>query len=104
MDFEPKIIPEGINTGREHPLREFFVLVGGISLVVVLAVGILAASADYLVGFIPVEKEIEWFAAEAEQLAQAKNDKAAATTTRRQRTVWMLIGVSSLSARPASAR
>ena len=76
MEFEPKIIPEGINTGREHPLREFFVLVGGISLVVVLAVGILAASADYLVGFIPVEKEIEWFAAEAEQLPLTVQDEA----------------------------
>ncbi|MDJ0778202.1 MAG: M48 family metallopeptidase [Gammaproteobacteria bacterium] len=62
MDYEPKIIPEGINTSREHPLREFFLLVGGISLVVVLLVSVLAASADFLLGYIPVEKENQWFA------------------------------------------
>lgn len=62
MDYEPKIIPEGINTSREHPLREFFVLVGGISLVVVILTFVLAASADFLLGYIPVEKENQWFA------------------------------------------
>ncbi len=65
MDYEPKIIPEGINTSREHPLREFFVLVGGISLVVVLLIFLLAASADLLLGYIPVEQENQWFANDA---------------------------------------
>ena len=64
MDYEPKIIPEGINTSREHPLREFFVLVGGISLVVVVLTLVLAASADWLLGYIPVEKENQWFSNE----------------------------------------
>ena len=64
MDYEPKIIPEGINTSREHPLREFFLLVGGISLVVVVLTLVLAASADFLLGYIPVEKENQWFSSD----------------------------------------
>ncbi len=64
MDYEPKIIPEGINTSTEHPLREFFVLVSGIALVIVIVTAVLALSADFLVQFIPLEKEHEWFSNE----------------------------------------
>lgn len=72
MDYEPKIIPEGINTSSEHPLREFFVLVGGISLVVVALIFVLAASADFLLGYIPVEKENRWFASDGEWASTAE--------------------------------
>lgn len=64
MDYEPKIIPEGINTSREHPLREFFVLVSGIVLVIVIVTALLAVSTDFLIQFIPLEKEHEWFSNE----------------------------------------
>jgi predicted Zn-dependent protease len=64
MDYEPKIIPEGINTSAEHPLREFFVLVSGIALVIVIVTALLALSTDYLIQFIPLDKEHEWFSKE----------------------------------------
>jgi len=60
MKYTPKTIPEGINTPTEHPLREFALLTSGVIaavLLLVLAAGLLS---DYLVRFIPVEKENEW--------------------------------------------
>lgn len=64
MDYEPKIIPEGINTSREHPLRELVVLVSGLALVIFVVTGLLAVSTDFLVQYIPLEKENDWFATE----------------------------------------
>lgn len=61
MEYEPKILPEGINTSREHPLREFFILVFGLAAVIVVITSLLALSADFLVQYIPLEKEHEWF-------------------------------------------
>ena len=61
MEYEPKILPEGINTSREHPLREFFILVFGLAAVIVVITSLLALSADILVQYIPLEKEHEWF-------------------------------------------
>ncbi|MCP4387757.1 MAG: M48 family metallopeptidase [Gammaproteobacteria bacterium] len=64
MVYEPKIIPEGINTSKEHPLREFAVLVFGIAVVIVIITSLLAVSTDYLIQYIPLKKEHEWFANE----------------------------------------
>lgn len=64
MQYEPKTIPEGINTSEQHPLREFFILVGGLGALILATVFILALSADYLVQYIPIEKENEWFSAD----------------------------------------
>ena len=64
MDFEPKTIPEGINTSEEHPIREFVVLAGGISLIIVAIIYVLAITSDYFIQYIPVEKENEWFSYE----------------------------------------
>jgi len=64
MEYEPKIIPEGINTAREHPLREFAVLVFGLALVIVVVTGLLAVSMDFLIRYIPLDKENEWFSSE----------------------------------------
>jgi predicted Zn-dependent protease len=64
MDYQPKKIPEGINTSNEHPLREFFVLVSGVVLAIVVLTFVLALSADFLIRYIPVEKENQWFANE----------------------------------------
>ncbi len=65
MEYEPKIVPEGINTSKEHPLREFFILVFGLAAVIVAITGLLALSTDYLMQYIPLEKEHEWFSNEA---------------------------------------
>jgi Zn-dependent protease with chaperone function len=64
MEYEPKIIPEGINTSREHPMRELFVLVSGLAVVVVVVTSLLAVSTDFLIQYIPLEKENAWFANE----------------------------------------
>lgn len=71
MEFEPKIIPEGINTSKEHPLREFFVLVCGLAAVVAIVTALLTVSTDYLVGLIPLEIENRWF---SEQRFSAHGD------------------------------
>jgi len=64
MEFEPKTIPEGINTSNEHPVREFIILAGGISLLIVLIIYLLTLTSDYLIQYIPIEKENEWFSYE----------------------------------------
>lgn len=79
MDYEAKIIPEGINTSKEHPLRELAILLGGISIVIVFVTSLLALSTDYLIQYIPVEKENQWFANDA--LAGLQVDEPASNRT-----------------------
>jgi beta-barrel assembly-enhancing protease len=61
MEFEAKQIPEGINTTKEHPLKEFFILLAGVGVLIAIAFFILIFLSDYLVQFIPLEKEQQWF-------------------------------------------
>ena len=60
MEYSNPEIPEGINTTREHPLKEFFILVVGVLATITLAVTILSVMAEKLVIYIPfsVEKEL----------------------------------------------
>lgn len=58
MEYTNPEIPEGINTSREHPLKEFATLTGGVLLVVALAVGALALLADVLAQRIPFSYEV----------------------------------------------
>jgi len=60
MAYENRPVPEGINVSQDHPLKEFTALAVGVSGIVVIAVIILALSAEYLVRFIPfaVEKHL----------------------------------------------
>ncbi len=76
MKYEPKVIPEGINTSREHPLREFFFLVFGLGLVVAIITGLLVVSTDYLIQYIPLEKENEWFTSEVPLEDEASDSSA----------------------------
>jgi predicted Zn-dependent protease len=62
MDYSNPEIPEGINTTREHPLREFFILLGGILAVIVIAVAILGFMAEKLAAHIPYSTERELLA------------------------------------------
>ncbi len=62
MKFEAKSIPEGINTSKEHPLKEFFILLGGTVLLLAVAFLLLMMFSDFLIRFIPVETEQDWFA------------------------------------------
>lgn len=53
----PKI-PEGINSSEEHPLKEFSILLGGITFFVVVLAVTLSLAAQQLAPFIPFEWEL----------------------------------------------
>lgn len=61
MKFEAKVIPEGINTSRQNPLKELFLLVSASLGILAMIIVLLAYASDYLVGFIPPETESRWF-------------------------------------------
>ena len=73
MEYEPKVIPEGINTSTEHPMREFIILVGSFIAIIIILISLLTYSTDYLMGYIPVEKENEWFSGEMVQQFDEQN-------------------------------
>jgi len=50
-------IPEGINVSSEHPLKDFFLMLSGIGIALVLAITLLSMFAQQLVRFIPFEVE-----------------------------------------------
>ena len=52
----PKI-PEGINVPKEHPLKDFFLMLSGISIALVVVIMLLSIFAQQLVRFIPFEVE-----------------------------------------------
>ena len=52
----PKI-PEGINVSAEHPLKDFFLMLSGIGIALVVAITLLSIFAQQLVRFIPFEVE-----------------------------------------------
>jgi predicted Zn-dependent protease len=57
MDYSNPDIPEGINTTKEHPLKEFFILGTGIVGAIVVVALILAVLADTLAPRIPFAME-----------------------------------------------
>lgn len=61
MKFVAKQIPEGINTSPDHPLRELFILMLGAVFFLAIAFIILMLLSDFLVRYIPVETERQWF-------------------------------------------
>ena len=56
-DYENRQIPEGINVSPTHPLKDFALLLGGVSALVVAAVVMLALLAGYLVRYVPFAQE-----------------------------------------------
>lgn len=57
MKYSNPEIPEGINYSREHPLKEFVILTGGVLglfLIIILVLGLLAES---LAGYVPFSAE-----------------------------------------------
>jgi predicted Zn-dependent protease len=58
MKYENREIPEGINVSEEHPLKDFLLLLGGISALIVVVVAGLSLAAGYLVKFIPFSMEL----------------------------------------------
>ncbi len=62
LDYSNPKIPEGINTSKEHPLKDFFWLVGSVLALVLALLVTLSLSAEYLAKQIPFTKELEWAA------------------------------------------
>lgn len=61
MKFEAKQIPEGINTSNDHPLRELIILLSGVAALLLVAFVVLMLMSDFLVRFIPLQTEQQWF-------------------------------------------
>jgi Zn-dependent protease with chaperone function len=57
MKYSNPEIPEGINTSQRHPLKEFFLLTGGVIGIVAIVVLVLGLLADRLAHYIPFEVE-----------------------------------------------
>ncbi|MFT3849600.1 MAG: M48 family metallopeptidase [Propionivibrio sp.] len=55
--YENPQIPEGINVSPTHPLKDFALLLGGVSALIVVAVLALSFAAGYLVRFVPFAQE-----------------------------------------------
>ncbi|MCG8488419.1 MAG: M48 family metallopeptidase [Candidatus Thiodiazotropha sp.] len=59
MKYSNPQIPEGINTSKQHPLKEFFMLTAGVLGLIVAAVLLLGFFADKLAHHIPFEVELK---------------------------------------------
>ena len=57
MDYSNPEIPEGINTSKDNPLKEFFVLTIGVFGAIVLVVTILSLLAEKLAIYVPFSLE-----------------------------------------------
>lgn len=66
MDYSNPEIPEGINTSKTHPLREFAWLTASVLAIAMLAVFVLSFLADRLAVYIPFSVE-QHFASQFEQ-------------------------------------
>ena len=74
MKFQARVIPEGINTSRQNPLKELFLLVTASLGILVLVIVLLAFLSDFLISFIPPETENRWFGKQSFEWA-ALDDK-----------------------------
>ncbi|MFT5658275.1 MAG: putative Zn-dependent protease [Gammaproteobacteria bacterium] len=61
MKYEASVIPEGINSTNENPLKELLLLVSGAVAVIALLIYLVAFLSDFLIGFISTEMEASWF-------------------------------------------
>ncbi|MEJ2143190.1 MAG: M48 family metallopeptidase [Gammaproteobacteria bacterium] len=57
MEYHNPIIPEGINTSKEHPLKEFFILVVGVIGLLATVLFVLSLVAEHLAQYIPFSAE-----------------------------------------------
>lgn len=70
MKYQAKVIPEGINSSDEHPIKELLLLVGGAFAALALLIVLLAYLSDFLIGFITPEMESNWFGSQSFDLGQ----------------------------------
>jgi len=62
LEYTNPEIPEGINTSKSHPLKEFFWLTSGVIVVIAILMLLLILLADIFTGYIPfsIEKKISF--------------------------------------------
>ena len=70
MEYSNPEIPEGINTSKEHPLKEFAVLSGGLLIAFTVIVLILGYLAESLATYIPFSAELKITAFDEETSAK----------------------------------
>lgn len=58
MKYSNRQIPEGINTSKEHPLKEFLILAGGAMLLIVVLAWLLGQFGGRLARLVPFEHEV----------------------------------------------
>jgi len=61
MKFTAKLPPEGINVSKRNHLKDFIVLLSGFGGLILIAIVVLAALADTLVTYIPLDVEKQLF-------------------------------------------
>lgn len=76
MQYTPVQPPEGINTTDEHPLKSFFILTAGTIGIVILVVAVLGFAADYLVKYIPITYEQDFFSKDGVYLMPFATDES----------------------------
>ena len=57
MEYRSPEIPEGINTTKEHPLKEFFILVAGVFGLLAIILFSLSLAAEHLAQYVPFSAE-----------------------------------------------
>jgi predicted Zn-dependent protease len=57
MEYRSPEIPEGINTSKEHPLKEFFILVVGVFGLLAIILVSLSLAAEHLAQYVPFSAE-----------------------------------------------
>ena len=75
MSLKNPKIPEGINASQENPLKEFFWLLLGVGISIIIFVACISYFAQVLSPYIPFEWEESWVSENlANQLAKKEND------------------------------
>ncbi|MGK0441139.1 MAG: putative Zn-dependent protease [Pseudohongiellaceae bacterium] len=75
MKYHNPEIPEGINLTNEHPLKDFFIMLAGISGAIIAAIFMLSLLADYFVGYIPFSVEQQLAQRFNQQISSAPNQQ-----------------------------
>lgn len=77
MDYQERLPPEGINTSKNSPLKEFTILLGGLILVTVVSIGLIAMFAGTIATYVPFEVELVMAESYADEDAETPAEVAA---------------------------
>lgn len=85
MDYQERLPPEGINTSKNSPLKEFTILLGGLILVTVVSIGLIAMFAGTIATYVPFEVELVMAESYADEDAETPAEVAAYLTSLTER-------------------